>query len=400
MFRGRRVTLLEVEGELTMDSLPEFSRNRSHEHRGQFCTIDIAEEHLPLRAVKEIALSQSASAQIKRTRPTSVELQWNPLRLFGRSDGVALTTNDGSGGTNGAQTAAATSFGGSGCATGPSGAMAATTIGDSGGSSTHSKAQALVRNTIGAVPTLTCWGSGGSPTAHSCERAPALSTGVSSHCTTARSGRKGVEGKAATRLLSHCNQTVETGAEFTVGEKPTSRAFGSRRFRRDHRTRICTGNRVTGSMEQTKAFFLALSLHGNKQTTYGSLCGNDTVAKLFSKAAVAIGAPPEAAPVASLRSGGESALWDADAPAEEIKLRERGSSDGGQDGRVEPITGGTIGNVSSPGEVEEEAGSGEGTDGTDPPSDWVDDPRSRRLSLQRSKHVYVYAFILAIGCGL
>ena len=116
---------------------------------------------------------------------------------------------------------------------------------------------------------------------------------------------------------------------------------------------------------------------------------------------MAIGAPPEAAPVASLRSGGESALWDADVPAEEIKLRERGSSDGGQDGRVEPITGGTIGNVSSPGEVEEEeAGSGEGTDGTDPPSDWVDDPRSRRLSSQRSKHVYVYAFILAIGCGL
>ena len=39
-------------------------------------------------------------------------------------------------------------------------------------------------------------------------------------------------------------------------------------------------------------------------------------------------------------------------------------------------------------------------DGTDRPADWVDDPRSRRLSLQRSKHVYVYASILAIGCGL
>jgi hypothetical protein len=96
------------------------------------------------------------------------------------------------------------------------------------GASSHSNAPALVKNTIGAVqvPTLTCRGSGSSPTAR-CDRASALSTGVGSHRTTARSGRKDVKGKAATRLLSHCNQKVETEAEFTVGEKPTSRAFGS-----------------------------------------------------------------------------------------------------------------------------------------------------------------------------
>jgi hypothetical protein len=57
--------------------------------------------------------------------------------------------------------------------------------------------------------------------------------------------------------------------------------------------------------------------------------------------------------------------------------------------------------VSSPEILDgEEAGSGEGTDGTDPPVDRADDPRSRRSSLQRSKHVYVYSFLFAIGCGL
>ena len=59
----------------------------------------------------------------------------------------------------------------------------------------------------------------------------------------------------------------------------------------------------------------------------GKVVHRDVVAKHLAEAAVALGAPPGAASVISLRSGGASALWDAGATAEEIKLRGRWSSD-------------------------------------------------------------------------
>jgi site-specific DNA-cytosine methylase len=59
----------------------------------------------------------------------------------------------------------------------------------------------------------------------------------------------------------------------------------------------------------------------------GKVVHRDVVAKHLAEAAVALGAPPGAASVISLRSGGASALWDAGATAEEIKRRGRWSSD-------------------------------------------------------------------------
>ena len=136
MFYRRRVTLIEVEGELKMDSLPEFSKNRSREYREQFSAMAIADEHPTLRVVKEMAKARSASAQTKRKWPTSVEPQWNSLRLISEgaparrnTQEVALTTIDGSGGADGAQTAAVIASGGSRRDAAPSVALAVTTCG-------------------------------------------------------------------------------------------------------------------------------------------------------------------------------------------------------------------------------------------------------------------------------
>ena len=136
MFYRRRVTLIEVEGELKMDSLPEFSKNRSREYREQFSAMAIADEHPTLRVVKERAKARSASAQTKRKWLTSVEPQWNSLRLISEgaparrnTQEVALTTIDGSGGADGAQTAAVIASGGSRRDAAPSVALAVTTCG-------------------------------------------------------------------------------------------------------------------------------------------------------------------------------------------------------------------------------------------------------------------------------
>ena len=59
----------------------------------------------------------------------------------------------------------------------------------------------------------------------------------------------------------------------------------------------------------------------------GRVLHRGVVAKHLS-AAVALGAPPGAAAVISLRSGGASAMWDTGMSAEEIKFRGRWASDG------------------------------------------------------------------------
>ena len=59
----------------------------------------------------------------------------------------------------------------------------------------------------------------------------------------------------------------------------------------------------------------------------GRVLHRDVVAKHLSAAAVALGAPPGAAAVISLRSGGASAMWDTGMSAEEIKFRGRWASD-------------------------------------------------------------------------
>ena len=59
----------------------------------------------------------------------------------------------------------------------------------------------------------------------------------------------------------------------------------------------------------------------------GRVLHRDVMAKHLSASAVAAGAPPRAAAVISLRSGGATAMWDADMPSEEIKQRGRWTSD-------------------------------------------------------------------------
>jgi hypothetical protein len=59
----------------------------------------------------------------------------------------------------------------------------------------------------------------------------------------------------------------------------------------------------------------------------GRVLHRDVMAKHLSASAVAAGAPPGAAAVISLRSGGATAMWDADMPSEEIKQRGRWTSD-------------------------------------------------------------------------